>query len=160
MVVVRSRDPADLPLCVEALIDVHKSDDYPHRWPHDPADWLTPENMAAARVAEHENRIVGHVVIVDKAGALWVSRLFVRPGHRGSLVGDALLRQARIGGASMLDVIERSGKAIELYERTGWTLFDRRPAEWIMSDGRRPVERIYRADSHSTEHNSTGPTLR
>lgn len=29
-----------------------------------------------------------------------------------------------------------------------------------MSDGRRPVERIYRAHSHSTEHNSTGPTLR
>ncbi|KZF05776.1 hypothetical protein A2J04_23640 [Rhodococcus sp. EPR-279] len=66
----------------------------------------------------------------------------MRPGHRGSLVGDSLLRQVRIGGASMLDVIERSSNAIELYERTGWTLVDTRPAEWTMSDGRRPVERV------------------
>ncbi|MCZ4518949.1 GNAT family N-acetyltransferase [Rhodococcus ruber] len=114
--------------------------------------------MAAAWVAEHENRLVGHVVIVDKPSALWVSRLFVRRGHQGSLVGDALLRQARIGGASMLDVIERSGKAVELYERTGWTLVDRRPAEWTMSDGRTPVERIYRADPHSNELTSKCPT--
>lgn len=85
--------------------------------------------MAAAWVAAHENCIVGHVVVVDKPGALWVSRLFARPGHRGSIVGDSLLQQARIGGASMLDVIERCSKAIELYERTGWTLVDRRPAE-------------------------------
>ncbi|CCQ15891.1 putative uncharacterized protein [Rhodococcus sp. AW25M09] len=49
----------------------------------------------------------------------------------------------------MLDVIEYSTKAIELYERTGWTLVDRRPAEWTMSDGRRPVERIYCADPRS-----------
>ncbi|WP_269454875.1 MULTISPECIES: hypothetical protein [unclassified Rhodococcus (in: high G+C Gram-positive bacteria)] len=42
----------------------------------------------------------------------------------------------------MLDVIERSSNAIELYERTGWTLVDTRPAEWTMSDGRRPVERV------------------
>lgn len=154
MVLVRSRSPADLRLCVEALHEVHESDDYPHRWPLDPVSWLTPENMAAAWVAEQGNRIVGHVVIVDNPGALWVSRLFVRPGHRGSLVGDALLRQARIGGASMLDVIERSSKAIELYERTGWSLVDRRPANWIMSDGRRPVERIYRADAYSTERSN------
>ncbi len=107
--------------------------------------------MTAAWVAEYEHRIVGHVVVVDRLGALWVSRLFVRPEHRGSLVGDSLLRQARIAGASMLDVIEHSNKAIELYERTGWTLVDRRPAEWTMSDGHRPVERIYRADPQSSE---------
>lgn len=45
----------------------------------------------------------------------------------------------------MLDVIEHSGAAIALYERTGWSLVDRRPAGWIMSDGTRPMERIYAA---------------
>lgn len=152
MVLVRPRSSADLPGCVEALSKVHESDDYAHRWPQDPAAWLTPENMMAAWVAEHDNQTVGHVVLIDKPGALWVSRLFVRPGHRGSLVGELLLRQARTAGASMLDVIEHSSKAIELYERTGWMLVERRPAEWTMSDGRRPVERIYRVDPDSNEH--------
>ncbi|MDI9895669.1 GNAT family N-acetyltransferase [Rhodococcus sp. IEGM 1381] len=160
MALVRPRNAVYLPRCVEALSEVHESDDYPHRWPPDPAGWLTPENMAAAWVAEHENCIVGHVVIVDKSGVLWVSRLFVRPGYRGSLVGDSLLRQARIGGASMLDVIERSSKAIELYERTGWTLVDTRPADWIMTDGRRPVERIYRVDPHSNQLTEAVPKRR
>ncbi|WP_143546131.1 MULTISPECIES: GNAT family N-acetyltransferase [unclassified Rhodococcus (in: high G+C Gram-positive bacteria)] len=106
-----------LNVCREVLRENHESDDYPHRWSHDPAGWSTPENMAGAWVAEHGNRIVGHVV-VDEPGALAVFRLFVRPGHRGSLVGDSLVRQKRIGGASMFDVIERSSDAIELDERT------------------------------------------
>ena len=80
--------------------------------------------MVAAWVAEHNNDTVGHVVLVDKLGALLVSQLFLIPGQRGSLVGDSLLWQARIGGESMLDAIEHSSKAIELYERTGWTLID------------------------------------
>ncbi len=92
MVLVRPRNPADVPGCVESLREVYKADDYPHRWPQDPAGWLTPENMVAAWVAEHDNRTVGHVVLVDK-----------------------------------------------------------RPAEWTMSDGSRPVERIHRVDPHSDE---------
>ncbi|WP_415976672.1 GNAT family N-acetyltransferase [Rhodococcus sp. 077-4] len=160
MVLVRPRNPADIPACVEVLSEVHESDDYPHRWPRDPAGWLTPENMVAAWIAENDNGIVGHVVIVDQLGALWVSRLFARPGHRGSLVGESLLRQACIGGATMLDVIEQSSKAIELYERTGWTLVDTRPAAWTMSDGRRPVERIYRSDPYSNQLAKAVPTQR
>lgn len=94
-------------------------------------------------VAENDGGIVGHVCLVDRDGALWVSRLLVRPGARGLRIGAALLAIARTRGTLMLDVIEQSEHAIKLYERTGWTLLTTRPADWTMADGTRPIERIY-----------------
>ncbi|RRQ27818.1 GNAT family N-acetyltransferase [Rhodococcus sp. Eu-32] len=143
---VRPRENSDLPECVRALREVHESDGYPDRWPDDPATWLTPAETDAAWVAEKANSIVGHALLVRRDAALWVSRLFVRPSGRGSAVGTSLLSRMRDyadGRTLMLDVIERSGAAIALYERTGWSLVDRRPAGWIMADGTRPMERIY-----------------
>ncbi|MGB7240227.1 MAG: GNAT family N-acetyltransferase [Rhodococcus sp. (in: high G+C Gram-positive bacteria)] len=140
---IRPRRPDDLPGCVRMLAEVHESDGYPNRWPDDPAEWLAPENSVAAWVAEHDGRLVGHLVLTGRNDELWVSRLFVDPSARGSKVGEALLRQARSCGVLMLDVVESSERAIALYERTGWTLVGRRDAEWIMSDGTRPIERTY-----------------
>jgi GNAT superfamily N-acetyltransferase len=146
---VRPREDSDLPECVRALREVHESDGYPDRWPDDPEAWLAPSGTDAAWVAVAADSIVGHALLLRRDDALWVSRLFVRPSGRGLTVGASLLSKLRDhadGQTLMLDVIEQSGSAIALYERTGWSLVDRRPAEWVMSDGTIPMERIYAAD--------------
>lgn len=144
--------------CVDALRAVHEADAYPSVWPDDPAGWLTPPGVVGAWVAESETEnvghvtaghiIVGHVIVVEKSSEWWVSRLFVTPAARGLSVGRALLAQARThacGRPLMLDVIEDSADALALYERTGWTLIGRRPADWLMADGTRPTSRVYTA---------------
>ncbi|WP_407442595.1 GNAT family N-acetyltransferase [Rhodococcus sp. (in: high G+C Gram-positive bacteria)] len=140
---IRLRRPGDLAQCVEALSEVHTADGYPHRWPDDPVEWLSPADLDTAWIAEQAGRIAGHLALVGREDAVWVSRLFVRPEARGSHVGERLLGKARERGVLRLDVIEQSTTAIALYERTGWTLLERRPADWIMSDGTRPIERLY-----------------
>lgn len=132
---------SDLPGCVQVLREVHEADRYPDRWPEDPQAWLLPD--ADSWIAVTDGSILGHVSLVDRDDALWVSRLLVRPGTRGQQIGELLLEAARTRGTLMLDVIEHSQHAIRLYERTGWTLIDTRPANWIMADGTRPVEHIY-----------------
>ncbi len=63
-VVLRSRRPADLDACVEALREVHDADGYPLRWPPDPHAWLTPPRLLRAWVAElPDGTIAGHVAI-------------------------------------------------------------------------------------------------
>lgn len=138
---IRPRRATDLPECVQVLLEVHQSDAYPDRWPEDPQTWLLPG--VESWVAVNGGRIVGHVCLVDRDDSKWVSRLLVRPGNRGQRIGEALLRAARARGQLMLDVIENSTHAVRLYERTGWTLIETRPAGWILADGTRPVERIY-----------------
>lgn len=138
---IRRRRLSDLPECVRVLREVHEADRYPDRWPEDPQAWLLPD--ADSWIAVTDGRILGHVSLVDRDDALWVSRLLVRPGTRGQQIGELLLEAARTRGTLMLDVIEHSEHAIRLYERTGWTLIDTRPANWIMADGTRPVEHIY-----------------
>lgn len=140
---IRPRRPEDLAQCVEALSEVHTVDGYPHRWPDDPVGWLSPADLDSAWIAERAGRVVGHLALVGREDALWVSRLFVRPDARRSHVGEGLLDKARERGVLMLDVIEQSTSAIALYERTGWTLLVRRPADWTLSDGTRPMERLY-----------------
>jgi GNAT superfamily N-acetyltransferase len=49
--VIRPRIAADLAACVAALRLVHEQDRYPHRWPVDPIDWLSPPWLRRAWVA-------------------------------------------------------------------------------------------------------------
>lgn len=139
---IRSRREADLDACVVALRAVHLSDGYPHRWPEDPAGWLSPSDLLAAWVAERGERVVGHVTlrarVPEHGAAIWseatglppgrlacVSRLFTAPDARGGGVGAALLRAARErahaeGRRAVLDVVDTSLEAIAMYERRGW----------------------------------------
>jgi GNAT superfamily N-acetyltransferase len=160
--VVRERAPHDLPACVAALRDVHLADGYPTWWPADPSGWLSPRGCSAAWVAESSGVVVGHVSVVrgvvDPAvttatGArpdqlASVSRLFVAPEARGQGLGAALLDASLSFAAAsslqlMLDVVEDGGAAVALYERLGWRLVDRRPADWTTPDSRRHTVRIY-----------------
>lgn len=159
---VRLRCADDLSACVTALAEVHRHDGYPTRWPADPAEWLTPKHLHAAWVAEDDGVVQGHVVVAGvtdteltraatrpAADLLAVSRLFVRPAGRGRRLGDALLcaatefaTQRRVG--LVLEVVdERGSAAIGLYERLGWRLIGRHPAEWTDQAGARPQLRLY-----------------
>jgi ribosomal protein S18 acetylase RimI-like enzyme len=48
------------------------------------------------------------------------------------------------GSGLVLDVVaDHRSVAIHLYERLGWKLVGRRPAGWVLADGRRPQLRLY-----------------
>ena len=110
-------------------------DGYPHRSPDDPVGWLSPADLDSAWIAERAGRVVGHLALVGREDALWVSRLFVRPDARRSHVGERLLDKARERGVLMLDVIEQSTSAIALYERTGWVRVGAIPGYALLPHG-------------------------
>ena len=131
---VRPRQPEDLPACAAALRRVHDSSGYPSRWPDDPGGWITPRDMVAAWVAEHDGEAAGLVALV-----------------RGMRV-DCLLRATglppeSLGGVTRLYVDprfqRRAWPAIALYERAAWQLVGTQPATWTDPDGSVPVIRCY-----------------
>lgn len=156
---VRPRSAGDLPGCVSVLAQVRAAIGYPAVWPEDPAGWLTPAG-ASAWVADVGDAVAGHVCLVpgvvnpavglgDRPLAA-VSRLYVAPARQGQGLAAALLAAvvshgSQAGWQVRLDVVEDGGRAIGLYEHLGWRLVDRRPADWVMPDGRRLWERIYLA---------------
>ncbi len=161
--IVRRRTDQDLPNCVRALEAVHAADGYPSRWPEQPAGWLCPSGCAAAWVAEQEpDTILGHIcvvlgvddpVVTAAIGATprqlaRVSRLFVAPAARGRGLGPTLLTTlsswtSERGLRLMLDVVEDARTAVALYERLGWRLVDRRPADWLTPQGIYLPVRVY-----------------
>lgn len=140
-VTIRPRRPDDLPACVAALGDTHRTSAYPTVWPKDPAAWLTPKDMLGAWVAEVDGAVVGHVALgepKDRTVGTWaaatrrplatvaeVTRLFVASTARGRSLGERLLvtagAYARARGRTLvLGVLRESRAAIALYERLGW----------------------------------------
>jgi GNAT superfamily N-acetyltransferase len=150
---VRRRSPLDLDECVHVLAEVHGRDGYPVNWPASPVSWLTQPSLLAARVAELDGRVVGHVGLSrsgagDAAPALWssregvniertavVSRLFVAPTARGHGLGALLMaevvREAREHDLHpVLDVVASDTSAAALYERLGWDLLATVQQQW------------------------------
>lgn len=162
-VTVRTRRAEDVQACAEALAEVHRYDNYPTRWPADPAEWLTPAGLLAAWVAENDGTVQGHVAVtcgtddallINAGGQpaeelATVSRLFVRPAARGRRLGEALLSTATTyahqhGMGLVLDVVaERRSAANALYEGLGWRLVGQRAAAWTTPAGVRPQLRSY-----------------
>ena len=159
---VRPRQPEDLPACAAALRLVHDTSGYPSRWPDDPGGWITPRSMVAAWVAEYDGDIAGHVALVR---GMWIDcllratglppealggivRLYVDPRFQRLGLARSLLDTA--AGAAVdhrlrpvLDVVDDSAPAIALYERAGWHLVGTQPATWTDPDGSVPVIRCY-----------------
>lgn len=141
---IRPRKPEDLGQCVEVLEEVHAVDGYPALWPADPGRWLTPSRLLGAWVAEQAGALAGHVglsgVAAEPSVGLWaastglaldrlgaVRQLFVSPDARRCGIGEQLLAVAcadarRRGLHPVLDVIDRKGAAMALYDRLGWRL--------------------------------------
>lgn len=138
---IREKTAADAAACLELVTRVHHADGYPMRL--DPG-FLTPVagREAGAWVAESDGVIVGHVALrtpaesptldvaaratglpVDRLAL--VARLFVAPEQRRTGLGRRLLRHAtaeapKLGRRAVLDVGQRLGPAVALYESEGW----------------------------------------
>lgn len=139
---VRPRVDADLPPCRRMLEAVHEADGYPVNMPEDPVAFLTVAGALGAWVAEHDDGIVGHVLLRRATSApvmalasaasaraaeelAVVARLLVAPWARRRGIGGLLLARAAaeavaLGRQPVLDVVKGSEAAIALYERSGW----------------------------------------
>ncbi|GAA3990459.1 GNAT family N-acetyltransferase [Allokutzneria multivorans] len=140
---VRQRNDDDLEECARLLADVHHEDGYPVNWPERPGEWLSPESLLRAWVAELDGGVVGHVGLSrrgegDLAPGLWsersgqspdetavLNRLFVTPRARGHGIGALLIERAvaearERGVHPVLDVVASDTAAAALYERLGW----------------------------------------
>ncbi|MFJ4294768.1 GNAT family N-acetyltransferase [Curtobacterium sp. NPDC089689] len=144
---IHERAEADQDALVEVLWRAHVFG-YPAVWPDDPARWLAPTGLRAAWVAVVDDRVVGHVGIAVPAPGRMpeVTRLFVDPDHRARGIADALLdaaEQSVPGSHLRLDVTEDATGAWRLYERRGWCLTGRGPADWCTPSGEVPTLRFY-----------------
>lgn len=144
---VRDRVASDLPALVEVLWRVHGGG-YPATWPEQPATWLTPSGLVRAVVATVDGAVIGHVGLVVPAPGRMpeLTRLFVDPDHRGAGVADTLLDRIERCVPSThvrLDVTEDTPAAWHLYERHGWRLTGRGPADWAKPSGEVPTLRYY-----------------
>lgn len=144
---IRPRSESDLPRVVDVLRRTHEGG-YPARWPDDPAAWLSPPGHLAAWTVTVDDDPVGHVGLAAPAidEAPLVTRLFVHPDHRGRGLADALLATVEDSAAApvlRLDVTEETPGAWRLYERRGWRVTHRVPADWSKPDGSVPVMRWY-----------------
>lgn len=162
-VTIRARRPADLRPCVRILREVHAADGYPMNWPADPSGWLDPPGLLGALVLERDSALGGHLGLTRARPAMFagipdspdgplaeLTRLFVAPTARGCGAGRRLLIAAELtasqaGHGLVLEVVEQAAAAIRLYERQGWRLLGRRPADWTTASGQRPMLRIYAA---------------
>lgn len=145
---ITERADTHLDPLVEVLWRVHLGG-YPASWPEAPAAWLCPDGSLGAWVAvDDDDLVIGHVgLAVPEPGRMpTVTRLFVEPDRRGAGVADALLEAAERacpGTHVRLDVTEETPAAWRLYERHGWRLTGRGPADWCKPTGEVPTMRYY-----------------
>jgi GNAT superfamily N-acetyltransferase len=165
---IRTREAADLGLCVGVLAQVYRTSGYPTNWPGDPAGWLTPPGTVAAWVAASDDApVAGHVVLSQPPtspsgqAVAEVSRLFVAPAARRQGVAQALLHQAMHWATTneqdlVLEVTDHLQGAQALYERAGFHRSATKQADWTTPNGH-PVT-LHRYTWSRPTHGS-GPTL-
>lgn len=155
---IRARTPDDLPALAEVLAAQRPYSGYPQRWPLPfPAeDFIRRDGEDAAWVADLDAEVVGHVSVcgvgTGMEADLWtagtgrgteelaaVSVLFVAHTARGRGVGSALLATAveairATGRTPVLDVVQETTAAVELYRRTGWEVVGEGRPWWLPAD--------------------------
>ena len=154
-VVVRERDPGDLRALAAVLAAQQPHSGYPQRWPLPipVEDFIARAVEDRAWVAELDGRVVGHVAVArvqpGPEADLWsagagrppdelrsVSVLFVDHEVQGRGVGRGLLATAvaAIRGAGrtpVLDVVQETPRAVELYRRGGWQVVGEGRPAWL-----------------------------
>ena len=109
-------------------------------WADDPYAWLSPDGTVGAWVAlDDDGRVLGHVALVVAGPGRMpeLTRLLVDPADSGADVADLLLdvvERSVPGPHIRLDVAEDAHTTWEHYERRGWRLTGRGPAEWCGPD--------------------------
>ncbi|MGA8112815.1 MAG: GNAT family N-acetyltransferase [Actinocatenispora sp.] len=138
---VQVRTDADIPACVRALEEVHRSDGYPVEGVEHAERWLFPDQLLQAWVVGRPDEVVAHAAVCRPDGEAAVSmlidqtdlredqiavvaRLFVVPTARGRALGTALARAAmdytrNCDRHVVFDVMAKDKAAIHLYESLG-----------------------------------------
>lgn len=162
VVVVRERTGDDIPALAEVLAAQQPHSGYPQNWPlpFPVESFIARADEDGAWVAELGDRVVGHVAVsrVEPGleADLWtagtgrareelaaVAVLFVDHTVTGKGVGKALLATAVAairgsGRTPVLDVVQETVSAVELYRRNGWQVVgEGRP--WWLPDDHLPV---------------------
>jgi GNAT superfamily N-acetyltransferase len=159
---IRSRVPADLPALAAVLAEQQPHSGYPQRWPlpFPVEEFIARSSEESAWVAEVAGRPVGHVAVsrVEPGleGGIWsvgaarpvdelaaVSVLFVDHRLARQGVGSALLAKVveairAKGRMPVLDVVQETTSAVELYRRRGWQVVGEGRPWWLPAD-HRPV---------------------
>jgi len=159
VVAVRERTAADIGGCVTLLRTVYERDRYPAVWLPDAPDWLTPQPLIAAWVADRDEVILGHVALsgVDNSSVhhamvthgsiarlAEIKRLFVDPAARRAGIATALLETAARFAAGqglypVLEVAAHVPAAVRFYERNGWRRIGTSTAGWTLASGEHPL---------------------
>ena len=162
VVAVRARTGDDIADLAAVLAAQQPHSGYPQNWPlpFPVESFIARADEDAAWVAELDGRVVGHVAVsrVEPGleADLWtagagrpreelaaVAVLFVDHTAVGRGVGKALLAKAvaairESGRTPVLDVVQETASAVELYRRTGWQVVgEGRP--WWLPDDHLPV---------------------
>lgn len=141
--IVRPLLSTDLPQLATLSQAVHRMDGYPPHLSEDEVpNYIASNEALSAWVAVDNKQVVGHVALHPAAAADGleiavtqlgrppddfgvVARLVVDPAARRAGIGRQLLDRAVTdcqsrGLVPILDVVDRFGPAIGLYERAGW----------------------------------------
>lgn len=163
-VVVRRRDPGDVPALADVLRRVHAVDGYPVEGVADPEAWLSPVGELCAWTALVDDVPAAHVSVGaadpdDEVSRTWrrvttgdldrlavPARLFVDPQWRDLGIGTKLMSRVQQFASSSnralaFDVMLKDRAAIRLYEQAGC----RRIGEFIYrhSDGQQERAAVY-----------------
>ena len=157
-VLVRPRRAQDLTALADVLAAQRPHSGYPQNWPLPipVEDFIARSDEDAAWAAELDGRVVGHVAVArlrpGLEADLWtagtgrpldqlaaVSVLFVDHTVQGRGVGKALLATAvaairESGRLPVLDVVQETDRAVELYRRSGWQVVGEGRPWWLPAD--------------------------
>jgi GNAT superfamily N-acetyltransferase len=159
-VLIRRREPTDIPALATALLAQQSETRYPFRdpLPVEVEDFLHARDAVKAWTAELAGQPVGHVCRTDPASGLptadllnevcarahgcdtkqlaWVSTLFVTAQARGLGIGRRLMAVVvddvlRAGLHPCLEVLPTHPGAMSLYLATGWRVVRRLRPPWL-----------------------------
>ena len=177
---IRSRRGGDLPALARLLEEQRPHTGYPQSWPlpYSVERFLVRRGELGAWVAELDGSVVGHVAVTtadpgaetdgwvagsgrprDELAA--VSVLFVDHTVSGRGVGTALLDEAvgfirGRGCLPVLDVVQETERAVQLYLRHGWQVVgEARP--WWLPEDLLPVLLMVLPDDVQTGRGVTSP---
>lgn len=157
-VTVRPREEADVPAVVAVVEAQAPASGYPVRWPlpFPTVEFVVREPEVAAWVATAGDDVVGHVSLLD-LGPGWdtdawvdatgrpassmaaVGVLVVDDRFSGRGIGRALLARAvgharSLGRLPVLDVVQETPRAVDLYRRSGWQVVGEARPPWLPAD--------------------------
>lgn len=126
---IRPMRPADLDAGVLAI----ERESYPIPWSRRMIEGELARPNGICLVAEHEDALMGYILVALQVDVWHVLNVTVHPLHRGRRIGEALVRSAiavgdrRAHGGFTLEVRVSNDRAIRLYDRLGFVSHGIRP---------------------------------